>query len=192
MNILWDFDGTIFDTYPTIVKAFKELLTDQTISEDDILKQMKISSDVAIKHFDIEKSLFDKHFHVLEQKINPKDKPAFPHVEDVLSFADTNVIVTHKSRQSTLDILAFFNMEHYFTEIITKDDGYKRKPDSGAYAYLHDKYQLDLVIGDRELDLKPARELGIKTCAFQNNDIEADYHLTSYDQFFTTVVNKNS
>lgn len=68
MNILWDFDGTIFDTYPTIVKAFKELLTDQTISEDDILKQMKISSDVAIKHFDIEKSLFDKHFHVLEQK----------------------------------------------------------------------------------------------------------------------------
>ncbi|MEI2428579.1 HAD hydrolase-like protein, partial [Priestia megaterium] len=37
MNILWDFDGTIFDTYPTIVKAFKELLTDQTISEDDIL-----------------------------------------------------------------------------------------------------------------------------------------------------------
>jgi FMN phosphatase YigB (HAD superfamily) len=48
------------------------------------------------------------------------------------------------------------------------------------------------VIGDRELDLKPARELGIKTCAFQNDDIEADYHLTSYDQFFTTVVNKNS
>ncbi|TYR81808.1 HAD-IA family hydrolase [Priestia megaterium] len=192
MNILWDFDGTIFDTYPTIVKAFKELLPDQTIPDEEILKQMKISSEVAIKHFNIEKTLFDEHFHVVEQKIDPKDKPAFPHVEEVLKWADTNVIVTHKSRESTLAILAFFNMDHYFTEIITKDDGYKRKPDTGAYAYLHNKYSIDLVIGDRELDLKPARELEIRTCAFQNDAIEADYHLTSYDQFFTTVATKDS
>ncbi|MBN8436356.1 HAD-IA family hydrolase [Priestia flexa] len=192
MNILWDFDGTIFDTYPTIVKAFKKLVKDDSVTEAEILKQMKISSEVAIKHFNVEKSVFDENFHVLEHQLSPEDKPAFPHVEDVLKWADKNVIVTHKSRESTLAILAYFGMKDYFTEIITKDDGYKRKPDTGAYAYLHDKYHLDLVIGDRELDLKPARELGIKTCAFQNDALEADYHLTSYDQFFNKVIDKNS
>ncbi|WP_377918222.1 HAD-IA family hydrolase [Bacillus songklensis] len=98
--------------------------------------------------------------------------------------------MTHKSKESTLEILDCYDMKKYFTEIITKDDGYKRKPDIGAYAYLHDKYGIDMVIGDRELDLKPARELGIKTCAFQNPDLEADYHLSSYKDFFAVVENR--
>ncbi|MBM7703645.1 HAD-IA family hydrolase [Metabacillus iocasae] len=189
MNILWDFDGTIFDTYPTIVKAVKELIEDPHITEEDILKQMKISSEVAIKKFHIPKALFDEKFHALEQQLHPKDKPPFPYVEDVLKSATTNVIVTHKARQSALDILEYYGMSQYFSEIITKDEGYKRKPDCGAYEYLHDKYKIDLVIGDRELDLKPARMLYIKTCSFQNEEIEADYHLTTYEDFFRIVKN---
>jgi HAD superfamily hydrolase (TIGR01549 family) len=187
MKLLWDFDGTMFNTYPTIVKSFKELLPDREVSDEEVLKQMKISSEVAIQYFQIEKRIFDETFHALEKRLHPKDKPPFPYLEDVLKSAELNVIVTHKSKESTLEILDFYDMKKYFTEIITKDDGYKRKPDTGAYAYLHDKYGIDMVIGDRELDLKPARELGIKTCAFQNPDLEADYHLSSYRDFFTVV-----
>ncbi|WP_110114781.1 HAD-IA family hydrolase [Bacillus sp. CGMCC 1.16541] len=187
MNILWDFDGTIFDTYPTIVKAVKELVENRSVTEEEVLQKMKISSEVAINYFNISKSVFDERFHALEQQLHPKDKPPFPYVEKVLKAANTNVIVTHKGKQSALDILEYYGMHHYFKEIITKDDGYKRKPDRGAYEYLHNKYNIDLVIGDRELDLKPARELGIKTCAFQNKDIEADYHIETYKNFFAVV-----
>ncbi|HWO98082.1 MAG TPA: HAD-IA family hydrolase [Bacillus sp. (in: firmicutes)] len=190
MKLLWDFDGTMFDTYPTIVQSFKELLTHQEVSDEDVLKRMKISSEEAIRHFGIEKKLFDEKFHALEKELHPKDKPPFPYLEAVLKWAQLNVIVTHKSKESTIEILEFYEMKKYFAEIITKDDGYERKPDTGAYAYLHDKYGIDMVIGDRELDLKPARELGIATCAFQNPGLQADYHLSSYKDFFAMIANQ--
>jgi FMN phosphatase YigB (HAD superfamily) len=46
-----------------------------------------------------------------------------------------------------------------------------------------------LVVGDRDLDLIPARELNIKTCAFQNRNIEADFHIDSYADFIAEVLN---
>ena len=33
--------------------------------------------------------------------------------------------------------------------------------------HLHKKHNINLAIGDRELDLIPAKELGISTCMFQ-------------------------
>lgn len=191
MKLLWDFDGTMFDTYPTIVQSFKELMTHREVSDEDVLKKMKISSEEAIRHFGIEKKLFDERFHALEKTLHPKDKPPFPYLEAVLQWAELNVIVTHKSKESTMEILEFYDMKKYFTEIITKDDGYKRKPDTGAYTYLHDKYGIDMVIGDRELDLQPARELGIATCAFQNPELQADYHLFSYKDFLALMADRS-
>lgn len=45
-------------------------------------------------------------------------------------------------------------MLQYFTEVITKQYGFKRKPDSEGFMYLIEKYKIDktttLVIGDRE------------------------------------------
>lgn len=187
MRILWDFDGTMFDTYPAIVKAVRKLVPDPNVTEEELLKKMKISSETAIEYFGIDKKVFDENYHTLEKMLHPKDKPPFPHLEDVLKAADLNVIMTHKARESTYKILEYYGLREYFTEIVTLDDGFRKKPAPDAYKYLYEKHHLNLVIGDRELDLKPARELGIKTCAFQNPDIEADYHLTSYEDFFTVV-----
>ncbi len=187
VNILWDFDGTLFDTYPAIVKAVKKLIPDPDVSEEEIMKYMKISSEAAVEHFGIDKKFFDENYHALEKQLHPKEKPPFPHVEEVLKAANLNVIVTHKARESTYEILNYYDLKKYFTEIVTLDDGFRKKPAPDAYQYLHEKYHLDLVIGDREIDLKPARELGIKTCAFQNPDLEADFHLADYKDFFQVV-----
>ncbi|WP_084170555.1 HAD hydrolase-like protein [Clostridium algidicarnis] len=44
-NIIWDFDGTLFDTYSGMVYVFKRALgyNGIEISEDEILKYMKVS-----------------------------------------------------------------------------------------------------------------------------------------------------
>jgi phosphoglycolate phosphatase-like HAD superfamily hydrolase len=44
-NIIWDFDGTLFDTYPGMIYAFKRALGDSgfEVSENEILKYMKVS-----------------------------------------------------------------------------------------------------------------------------------------------------
>jgi len=49
---------------------------------------------------------------------------------------------------------------------------------------LHEKHHIDLAIGDREIDLIPAKELGIATCIFQNQNVNADYYLSNYADFF--------
>lgn len=188
MNILWDFDGTIFDTYPTIVQTFKRLINDKHVSDEEVLEKLKVSSLHAIDYFGVEKEEFDKTFHQQESELDVREKPPFAYVEEVLKAASCNVIVTHKAKKSAVDILTHYKLKHYFTEIITLDDGYNRKPDSQSYRYLHNLYHIDLVIGDRELDLHPGREIGIKTCAFQNAYLEADFHIQDYQQFFTRVM----
>ncbi|MED2933494.1 HAD hydrolase-like protein, partial [Bacillus wiedmannii] len=70
------------------------------------------------------------------------------------------------------------------------DDGFPRKPNALSYDYLHKKHSIDLAIGDRELDLLPAKELGISTCMFQGNCDVANYSLSHYSEFFKVVIDR--
>ena len=48
---------------------------------------------------------------------------------------------------------------------------------------------IDLVIGDREIDIIPAKELGISTCLYQNNISNiADFYLDNYKEFWNKIV----
>ncbi|MRX72300.1 HAD-IA family hydrolase [Bacillus lacus] len=182
MKILWDFDGTLFDTYPAFTEAMYELL-DGKAAKKDILTKLKVSFSHAAEYFE----LTDEQ--VMEYKRNQaamkaSEKPPFQGVKEVLDFAELNVIMTHKPRAEVDDILQHYGMRHYFKEIVAGDDGYKRKPDTAAYKYLHNLYGIDLVIGDRLLDILPAKQLGITTCLFQNSEVGADFYLENYKDFF--------
>ncbi|MGE8203968.1 HAD-IA family hydrolase [Heyndrickxia sp. NPDC080065] len=185
MNILWDFDGTLFDTYPIYSKIFKKVV-DEDIPEKEIYKLLKISFSHAVNYYQLSKEQIET-MNEYEDKISPKDMLPFPHVENILKFANNNVIMTHKTRKGVNDILDYYNWNQYFTEIITIDDGYPRKPHPASYEYLHKNHQLDLIIGDRELDILPGKKLGIYTCLFQNNQPGADFYLSDYKDFSNVV-----
>ncbi|GGE68600.1 HAD-IA family hydrolase [Priestia taiwanensis] len=179
MNILWDFDGTIFDTYPVFARIMKQVM-EEDISEEYIYAQLKTSFTHAVKHF----NLADSHIQRIIARTNetPADhfKP-FKGVEDILKSANKNVIMTHSTRAEVMKILCYYGWEHYFVEIVTIDDGFPRKPHVASYEYLHNKHTIDLAIGDRLIDIIPAKELGIKTCLFQNNEEGADYYVDCYE-----------
>ena len=179
MRILWDFDGTLFDTYPAFTKVMKQLVPSH-IKEEDILKELKVSFHHATEVFQLSEEQVMK-FRELDNALSPNDKPPFEGLENVLKSAKMNVIMTHKPREEAITILKHFNMEHYFAELVAGDDGYPRKPDPASYHYLNDKYNLDLAVGDRVLDILPAKEVGMKTCLFQNNSPGADMYVTNYD-----------
>ncbi|WP_156290358.1 HAD-IA family hydrolase [Oceanobacillus salinisoli] len=182
MNILWDFDGTLCNTYPAYTKIFKEVLGGE-ILEEEIYKQLKISFSTAINYYNPTK----QQLNAIKEKImaiSPEDAPPFPDVEDVLKFAEKNVIMTHKKRAELDIIIDHYGWNDYFAEIVTIDDGYPRKPHPASYEYLHNKHKLDLIIGDRLLDILPGKQLGIKTCLFQNKQTGADYYLDEYSGFF--------
>lgn len=182
LNILWDFDGTLFDTYPAYTKILS-LVLGKGVDEYEIYKKLKISYSYAINFFHISSDQ-EKEIKGLMKKLPPKDIKPFENVEDILQFAHKNVIMTHKHRNGVLAILKYYGWEKYFVDIVTIDDGFPRKPDPSAYSYLHTKHKIDLAIGDRDLDLLPAKKLGISTCSFQNESNVSDYHIQHYSEFW--------
>ncbi|KIL51740.1 phosphoglycolate phosphatase [Jeotgalibacillus alimentarius] len=184
MNILWDYDGTLFDTYPAYAKRMSLVLNG--VSEEDCYTQLKVSATHAINHFRMTEAQINE-YNLLISRISPEEMPPFDHVEDVLKQADYNVIMTHKDQEGAHKVLDYYGFTTYFREIVTADHGFPRKPDPAAYEYLHNKYRIDLAVGDRELDIIPAKQLGMYTCLFQN-DKPADFHLKSYRNFFDVVI----
>ncbi|WP_066392671.1 HAD-IA family hydrolase [Neobacillus mesonae] len=186
MNILWDFDGTLFDTYPAMVEGFIKL-SGQELSRGEVLKWLKIDSKTAFKHFGISENQREE-FQRLNSEYSKVSKP-FEHLKDALSAAETNIIVTHRDQASTIFLLEKYQLAQYFKEIVAvEEQGFQRKPHCSSYEYVLERHQIDLVVGDRDLDLIPARELKIKTAAFQNQHIEADFHVDSYADFIQVVL----
>lgn len=180
MRILWDFDGTLIDSYPFYTNILYKIV-DGSYSKAMIYKHLKISQSHAIQHF----NLSEKQTNIMKAK--SKDivgVKAFPQVEDVLKEAEVNVIMTHMNRASVERLLEEVNLSQYLAEIVAGDDGFPRKPNSASYAYLHEKYHLTHAVGDRELDLIPAKEIGLETVMFQNNGDFADYSINHYKEFF--------
>lgn len=181
MNLLWDFDGTLFDTYPLYVKLLNEVLEGK-VDKQQLYSHLKVSFSHAIEQLNISNSQMEK-MKELEDKVGLKFYRPFPFVKDVLEQAKNNVIVTHKEREIVAKVLHFHGMSHLFTEVIGKEDGFPRKPDPAAYAYMHEKYSLNGVVGDRDLDLIPGKKLGLTTVMFQGDSKLADITIESYEDF---------
>lgn len=185
MNILWDFDGTLFDTYPVYSKLMGQILGPE-IREDEIYAHLKISFTHAFDYLDVSETQARRFFSLFRETPAQAFRP-FRDVEKVLNFADKNVIMTHNNRTDLFKILKLYGFEKYFADAVTSDDHFPRKPDPASYIYLNEKHAIDLVVGDRLLDIIPAKAIGAKTCLFQNKEPGADFYLDDYQDFFTTV-----
>lgn len=180
MKILWDLDGTILDTWPTLVEAFT-IIAEKDLPYEEVLPLLKYGS--AYEYYGVDKNRV-KEFREVERTLPPERKPLFPHVKDVLAMADANVLVTHRNRRSTEELLDHWNLCKYFAEVICPaDDGYSLKPDIHAYQYLHERYQLDLAIGDQKTDLIPAKKIGLRTISFREQNEYADTLINCYSEF---------
>ena len=65
-------------------------------------------------------------------------------------------------------------MDKYFEEVLTIEDGFKRKPDPEAINYFIDKYSINkeyaYYVGDRHLDIDSANNAEIKSIFFKPED----------------------
>ena len=48
----------------------------------------------------------------------------FGGVEEILKYADKNVIMTHKHRAGVMEILEYYGWDKYFVDMVTIDDGF--------------------------------------------------------------------
>ena len=187
---IWDLDGTLLDSYEAILSGIEETFGQFSIPYDkekvrefilkysvkDLLKQVaeERKLDVEVLNQVRAQSLSEKNAQVA----------LMPGAREVLAWADQvgirNFVYTHKG-DNALTILRDLGLESYFTEILTSQSGFARKPSPEAAIYLLDKYQLNpektYYIGDRTLDVKFAQNSGIQSINFLESSYEGNHSI---------------
>ncbi len=178
-TVIWDLDGTLIDSYQIIVSAIHNAISDYSTqySKEDIYKHVKTESvesffKMASKSINVDyqiiKDAFTEYFIRIKDAYQPMTH-ALEILEVLYKEGIDNYVYTHRGL-TTYDILKKNHMMHFFKDIVTNHDGYKRKPDPEALNYLIHKYALDLsntfYVGDRRIDVECAINAGVHSVFF--------------------------
>ena len=187
---IWDLDGTLLDSYEAILSGIEETFAQFSIPYDkeqvrefilkfsvqDLLEQVaeERKLDVEVLNQVRAQSLAEKNAQIV----------LMSGAREVLKWADAagiqQFVYTHKG-DNALTILRDLGLESYFTEILTSQSGFARKPSSEATTYLLGKYQLDsektYYIGDRTLDVEFAQNSGIQSINFLESTYEGNHRI---------------
>ena len=187
---IWDLDGTLLDSYEAILLGIEETFGQFSIPYDkekvrefilkfsvqDLLEKVaeKRKLDVEVLNQVRAQNLAEKNAQVV----------LMPGAREVLDWTDQagmqQFVYTHKG-DNALTILRDLGLESYFTEILTSQSGFARKPSSEAATYLLGKYQLDsektYYIGDRTLDVEFAQNSRIQSINFLESSYEGNHRI---------------
>jgi phosphoglycolate phosphatase-like HAD superfamily hydrolase len=207
-HLIWDVDGTLFDTYPAIARSMQAAARDlgAPVTYDEIMRLVLVTVDHCVNTLtttyalaaDQLEELFDQHY----QTITPEDQPPFAGVEAVCehirSSGGLNLIVTHRRRAGLDRLLATHRLTAYFTDILSNDDAYPRKPDPAAFNALIEKHQLPrettLGVGDRDIDVLAAQAAGLRAAFFGTNPGAStpDFVFTDYAALLHLLANREA
>lgn len=194
-HILWDFDGTLFDTYPAMSQAFKHALKDFDIDGDidEISRLMKVTLKHAKEHYIQKHNLsddFSNRFDKLRTTYEEEYAVPYKNITELCSSISNsgsyNYLYTHRGLTSVY-FLGKFNMAQYFTEFVTSENKFPMKPNPDAIEYLVKKYNMDtnrsIMIGDRSLDILAGKNAGIHSCFFNEDGKtcqDANYNISDW------------
>ncbi|GAB4573211.1 MAG: HAD family hydrolase [Anaerolineae bacterium] len=182
--LLWDMDGTLFNTYPPIRQAVINAFADLGIAVDPIrvARLLTDTFDDCVQtlsaEYEVDPQQVTAAYHEYAVMIRPETQPPFPGVSAVcrrmIQAGGRNLIFTHRERESLDYFLQLYNMAHLFADTLTADDGYPRKPDPTGFQTLLARNKLQpervLAIGDRDLDIQAGIAAGTRTCYFAAPD----------------------
>ena len=188
---IWDLDGTLLDSYEAILAGIEETYRQFSIpynkkevrafilkySVQDLLEQVaeERGLDVGLLNQVRAQSLAEKNAQVV----------LMPGAREVLSWADKQgiqqYVYTHKG-DNALTILRDLGLDVYFTEILTSQSGFARKPSPEAATYLIRKYHLKpertYYIGDRTLDIEFAQNSSIQSINFLGAPVDCNHQIS--------------
>ncbi len=172
---IWDFDGTIFDSYPHTLRCCwdameeagltdgwdrKAVLSHLLVSFGDMKRETGMPDDVYGR-------LLDRIHLVGEDEVPPKAVP-FPDAREVLSAVvrngGKNYLYTHRNR-TALWYLETYGFTDLFADCLIAEEGFPSKPAPDAVLALIARNSLDpaecVMVGDREIDGMSGKNAGI-------------------------------
>lgn len=171
---IWDLDGTLLDSYEAILAGLEETYERfGLVFEKEAVRQVILATSVKDLLADLaeEKGLDLEELEAV-RAASLREKNAqltlMPNAKEVLDWTlqkgISNFVYTHKG-DNAFELLERLGIAGYFTEVLTSQSGFARKPAPAALLYLMDKYGLNqqetYYIGDRLLDAQTAVAAGI-------------------------------
>lgn len=183
-DYFWDFDGTLFDTYPTMVEAFVKVFEDNQIKVDkkevyEIMRRYSVGEAINwySKDTKLDKKVLRRHFD--EEDVQLLDRVSlFENVEilleKIVKNGGRNFLLTHRD-ESSMKVLKRDKIDKYFTDYVTAKNKFPRKPNPESLNYLIEKNQVNrkkaVMIGDRNLDIQAGHNAQIAGILFDPDNI---------------------
>ena len=174
-TFIWDLDGTLIDSYEVFLEALSESFANfnRPFDRETVYNFIKGQSvNALLKEQPVPFQEIKEDFTTNSTAKNDKVK-LMVGAKAVLDWTQKkniqNFIYTHKGKNA-YDLLNQLEISPYFLEIVTSENGFKRKPHPEAINYLLKKYKLKpeetYYIGDRILDIEAAHNSGIQSINF--------------------------
>lgn len=174
-TFIWDLDGTLIDSYEVFLEALSESFANfnRPFDRETVYNFIKGQSvNALLKEQPVPFQEIKEDFTTNSTAKNDKIK-LMVGAKAVLDWTQKeniqNFIYTHKGKNA-YDLLNQLEISPYFLEIVTSENGFKRKPHPEAINYLLEKYKLKpeetYYIGDRILDIEAAHNSGIYSINF--------------------------
>ena len=186
-DFFWDFDGTLFDTYPRIGRAIQNALKD--LGKDILLDTIAPLAKVSLLH--AAKTLVPeqpeeamRRYRVHAEEEGYESMQPYPGarrmLEAVCAHGGHNYLYTHRNR-TAVDALRHYGLDVFFADFVTGEDGFPPKPAPDALLHLIKKHGLSpdqcIMLGDRDIDLQSGINAGTACALF-----DPDHY---YDPFET-------
>ena len=188
---IWDLDGTLLDSYEAILAGIEETYRQFSLPYNKKKVRafiLKYSVQDLLVQVAEERGLdVDRLNQVRAQSLAEKNAQVIlmPGAREVLAWANQQgiqqFVYTHKG-DNALTILRDLGLDVYFTEILTSQSGFARKPSPEAATYLISKYHLKpdrtFYIGDRTLDIEFAQNSGIQSINFLGTPVDCNHQIS--------------
>ncbi|MBR5280049.1 MAG: HAD hydrolase-like protein [Clostridia bacterium] len=204
-HFIWDFDGTLMDTYPNVIRYLR--LGMQECGHDapdvEIMEKMMTTIGYAIRYYSEKFDIPDLKERYRKYSVQEATDPirVFPCVPEVLrqirKMGGYNYIFTNRG-DTIYPILERAGIENEFTEIVTADSPqFAMKPAPDVILYLMEKYggnnENTVMIGDRVCDLESAYRAGCKTCHLLTPSVpqypDCDFRVNDFTEMLTHLSN---
>lgn len=195
IGFIWDLDGTLLDSYEAILAGIEETFAQFDIPYDKAEVRafiLQTSVQDLLEKVGEERGLdADMLNQVRAQSLAEKNAQVvlMPGAREVLAWADQQgiqqFVYTHKG-DNAFTILRDLGLDAYFTEILTSQSGFARKPSPEAATYLINKYHLNpeqtYYIGDRTLDIEFAQNSAIQSINFLESPVKCNRQISHLEE----------
>lgn len=186
-HLFWDFDGTLYDSYPNVIRAF--LLTLEEVgcasppTPRQALSLLKVSVFHAAEHCARASGLDVSHVMEVFARYHAQESHFTPYagLGECLGALDSagirHYLYTHRDRRA-IEQLTQDGLWPLFQDAVTSEDGFPHKPAPDALMALMDRNGIDpseaAMVGDRDIDIQAGHNAGMRGILFDPDGFYPD------------------